>query len=435
MATPPYFIVLLGDVGVGKSAIFEKLTGLTGRSGHAVNSTTLTSEIVKSWDRRLIVADTPGANPMRDKLEYNLHIAQSMNNRPVACVLIVVRADIRMDNVIRNVSEYAERFYPNFPSNLFDVCVTHMDTVTWTERDFLLYVKEKLGIETVVFSSLNTTGEALSQNLLNLCARKRPANVNIDAEMFLRVFKISNSNLKILRETRKEAGRFKQMKDDFFEQRQKCVWWDRMNMTFQFNKWILAEIIAAQHRFITRNSFTFDMGPDMGNDVGNVANLTNELRPVLTDLRIEAYKAHKDVDCDIRQCPHCGEIWQKVEGSDGDTVCGQRPSNPSDHWSGELVIFQFTWDSASEKLSIKKVGVESKITAHSTDNVRYQRAGCGKTIKWSNMNKFISPFEHENPDIGSTSDLFSLPDRYRRDWETFYDRVLRDPSSVKHTIR
>ena len=167
MATPPY-IVLLGNVGVGKSAIFEKLTGLTGRygSGHAVTSTTLTS--VKSWDRRLIIADTPGAHPMNDKLKHNLHIAQSINNRPVTCVLIVVRADIRMDNVIRNVSDCAERFYTNFPSNLIGVCVTHMDTVTWTEHDFLLHVKEELDIETAVFSSIDTTGDALSQNLQNL---------------------------------------------------------------------------------------------------------------------------------------------------------------------------------------------------------------------------------------------------------------------------
>ena len=258
--------------------------------------------------------------------------------------------------------------------------------------------------------------------------------MNIDAEMFLRVFKISNNNLKILRETRKEAGRFKQMKDDFFEQREQYDCRDRMNMTLQFNKWILAEIIAAQHRFITRNSLTFGMGPDMENDVGNVANLTNVLRPVLTDLRIEAYKVHKDVDLDFRQCPHCDEVWQKVEGSDCDTVCGQRPSNPSDNWSGEITIFQFTWDSASGKLSIKKVGMESRIAKRSTDNVQYQPAGCGKNIKWSHMKMVISQFEHDILDIASTSDLFSLPNQYRRDWETFYDKVLRAPSA-KHTIR
>ena len=26
----------------------------------------------------------------------------------------------------------------------------------------------------------------------------------------------------------------------------------------------------------------------------------------------------------IRRCPHCGEIWMKVEGCDGQTRCGER---------------------------------------------------------------------------------------------------------------
>lgn len=132
MTSKPYF-VLLGNVGVGKSTIVENLTGKK-RQSASRQSFTRSSEILESYDGQLIIADTPGTNAMENQFRHNLNIAHALNFAPVTCILIVVKADLRMDNVIEGVSEYAERFIPvDLPIKLLSVCVTHMDVVSWTE--------------------------------------------------------------------------------------------------------------------------------------------------------------------------------------------------------------------------------------------------------------------------------------------------------------
>ena len=47
------------------------------------------------------------------------------------------------------------------------------------------------------------------------------------------------------------------------------------------------------------------------NEAGHVANMTNQLRAVLYDIRMETMGYAKNCTTDdfLRKCPHCGEIW------------------------------------------------------------------------------------------------------------------------------
>ena len=78
------YVVLMGDVGTGKSTVVEKLTGKTGRSSDANQSVTTTTETFRTPDGSLIVSDTPGSNAMRDKLAHNVWIASALNYLPVS---------------------------------------------------------------------------------------------------------------------------------------------------------------------------------------------------------------------------------------------------------------------------------------------------------------------------------------------------------------
>ena len=73
------YVVLVGDVGTGKSTIVEKLTGESGRSSAASMSVTSSSQSFATPDGRLIVCDTPGSNAARDKLQHNVWIASALN--------------------------------------------------------------------------------------------------------------------------------------------------------------------------------------------------------------------------------------------------------------------------------------------------------------------------------------------------------------------
>ena len=69
------YIVLIGDVGSGKSTIVEKITGREGRSSNSDTSFTKTSQAFWVSDKSMKICDTPGSNAMDDKLNHNVWIA------------------------------------------------------------------------------------------------------------------------------------------------------------------------------------------------------------------------------------------------------------------------------------------------------------------------------------------------------------------------
>ncbi len=63
----------------------------------------------------------------------------------------MVKADKRIDQVVSQAREYADRFV-GLPLDLVAVLITHMDTVEWTREDFVPLIEEELGFNEVVFS-------------------------------------------------------------------------------------------------------------------------------------------------------------------------------------------------------------------------------------------------------------------------------------------
>lgn len=193
----------MGDVGSGKSTVVEKLTGEKGRSSDGNICYTRTSEAFCVPDGSLIISDTPGSNAMDDELEHNVWIAAAFNYKPVSRLFIVVKANDRKDTVIDNISKYANRFLEPADMDVLGVLVTHMDTVEWTEEVLTSDIKRKLGIETVVVSSMDTQAETLLSDILKTCTKKH--NLTVDDANFFKFFKLHNNHMKILRCTNDEV--------------------------------------------------------------------------------------------------------------------------------------------------------------------------------------------------------------------------------------
>ena len=73
MSSNPY-VVLIGDIGVGKSTLVEKLTRWRNLSSDSSKSFTKHARLFHS--RRLQICDTPGSNPMEERFEHNVWIAK-----------------------------------------------------------------------------------------------------------------------------------------------------------------------------------------------------------------------------------------------------------------------------------------------------------------------------------------------------------------------
>jgi len=424
------YIVFIGDVGVGKSTLFEKITGLTGRSSRSDVSFTRVSELGESFDNRIIVCDTPGMNAMDDRFQHNINVAHALNYQPISRIVIVVKADERLDGVIEKVSEAVSSFLPeDLPLELLSVCVTHMDNVQWDKARLLQVLEDKVGIESAITSSLSKTGEDLLSDLVTECGNGQPKKMDVDSEMFLKLFKISNSNVKVMRQVRKEVNKFTLVKSQFNKLKREGRWTqkDLMDMTFEFQAWMFDEITGAQKRLTKHNNFDF-MGPNMASHAGHVANMTNQLRKILSSVRIDSMKFHKDLDTNFRKCPWCPAVWQKIEGCDGDTTCGNRVNDSlvSDNWSGGITAhFSFLWDREDNRLVVSKRSL--KAGEKKTDNIDWRRgtqAGCGKPINWSQMAPVVVPVEY-NIDPASTADVRVLQEEHLPEWKEFYNRCMK----------
>ena len=423
------YVVLIGDAGTGKSTLVEKLTEETGRSSASSTSATLTSELFESFDGSLIICDTPGTNSMTDQFQHNIQVAHALNFHPVSLILIVVKADVRMEAVSKNVREYMERFLPeDLPIDLVGVCITHMDTVEWGRNELSKVLKKNFGIDSLVFSSLGEERKNLVKAIEKESLKVKPVNINVDSELFLKLFKINNNHIKILRETRKEVVRFEKLKRDFFNEKEKYSKDEQKDMIFEFQAWMFEEIIEAQKRLSESNDFSFSGGPGMANEAGHIANLTNQLREVLRFVRIAAMEYHDDVITDFRKCPHCGEIWQKVEGCDGSTECGKRPSGKFDVSStGQMANFEFLWDSITQKLATKKVSQRDRINASNLGSkTNEKKQGCGKEIAWGQMSPATVPSDFHAAVPASTDDVQLIQQEHKENWRQHFDKTFKN---------
>lgn len=166
------------------------------------------------------------------------------------------------------------------------------------------------------------------------------------------------------------------------------------------------EIVEAQKRISSVNNFTF-LGDGAADEAGHVANMVNQLRAVLYDIRNECtgFQSEHGVS-ELRQCPHCGLVWTKVEGCTGATQCGKRPTTVNDiRHSSFAVLATFTFEWIDNKFNIMKSGKKSlKKEAKTQDS-----AGCGKTITWSEMRPVNIPPEFKEAVAVSTTDVKMLP--------------------------
>ena len=407
----PHYVILMGDVGTGKSTVVEKLTGVKGRSSNATESFTRSSEAVPVPDGSLIVSDTPGSNSRKDKLQHNVWIAGAFNFRPVSKIFIVVKAETRIDCVIDNVRKYADNFI-DLPLKLVGVLVTHMDAVEWTQSEFSSIVSDDdSGIDSVdvVYSARDTRGDELLRDILATCKMKQ--KLTVDDENFLKLFKIHNNHRSILKHTSDEVARFTAMKRAFAIERETYGAKDQVDLAFEFQAYMTDEITRAEQRMSVLKGFTFS-GEKAANEAGHIANMANQLRVELFDIRTECLKYQADQNAsELRKCPHCGKVWAKVEGCEGETTCGERPSTVNDmRDSSYAVLSTYTFRWSGGRLRIERSG-EKKVSSSMDPNNRGENpgAGCGKRITWSAMAKADVPPEFCEARKISTADIKVLP--------------------------
>ena len=308
--TEPEYIVMIGEVGSGKSTVGEKLSGARNKSSDAATSFTKRSEMYFSHDGMLIITDTPGTNAMTDQLAHNIEVAIALNHAALSRILIVVKAHTRIDTVMSNVRCYVEQLI-DLDSDMFGVIVTHMDQVEWMRDQFMDALNTQFGIEAAVFTSIEKDATELEKDILAICEKK--FKLSIDDDNFFKLFKLQTNNVRIIRSGKKQINIFRSIKKSFDELRKAIPQDKQADLAFEFQAFMKEQIHEAQMIMARENNFEF-VGENADLETGYIANMSNQLRAILYDIRIETMglAALDHGVNELRKCPHCGLIWNKI---------------------------------------------------------------------------------------------------------------------------
>jgi len=302
-----------------------------------------------------------------------------------------------------------------------------MDTVSWSRKRFTELLEAETGITDVVFSEMSTPGQTLTADILRIC--KQPHDITVDSENFLKMFKINDKNIKILRSVKKEISDFETMRQDFYHAKDNFSTSEQIDLFFEFQAWLNNEIIEAQKRVSGTNSFEF-VGKKIANEAGHIANMTNKVKAILLDIRTQClgYQANSGVT-DLRRCPHCGLVWAKIEGCDGNTTCGNLMKSRDSRY-GELATFSFQFQNGH--LNIQKSGSK---TVDSSSSSQQTGVGCGKTINWKEMAPVSLPPEFTEDAIASVDDVKLLPSEARASWNDTFRQAQAKTKMKVTTVR
>jgi len=240
---------------------------------------------------------------------------------------------------------------------------------------------------------------------------------------------INNNNLRILKSVNDEVSGFRIMKQSFEQYLASLVdQQDQVDLVFEFQAYMTNEIVEAQKRVSEHNGFTF-MGDKstIANETGHLANLSNQLRAVLFDIRTMALGYQNDAGISqLRKCPHCGEVWAKLEGCDGDTTCGNRATLRESRFAN-MYSFSFQFD--GKRLNINKTGSKRIDSASHATNGRGR--GCGNRITWSAMAPVPVPEEFRVYASVNTEDVDLIPQQSKRPFAEVFSSVKDSMGEIK----
>lgn len=195
-------------------------------------------------------------------------------------------------------------------------------------------------------------------------------------------------------------------------------------------------IYDAQKRVTEANEFNFGYGDDdsenganeTANEAGHIANLTNQLKAVLLDVRHLSFGYQLNVgSLAVKKCPHCAEVWTKVSGCEGATTCGLVPEI-MDGRHNTFAHFSFAFDGSD--LVIKRETTR-QWQKKATNAFTKRNRGCGNRITWSAMAPVSVGAEFQPAvDTVTVEDVKTLPERAAVAIHDLYSTVVSGLGSL-----
>ncbi|CAK8999566.1 unnamed protein product [Durusdinium trenchii] len=351
----------------------------------------------------MILYDGPGCNSKEDTYAHSYVLRHGLTNEPLSGVFVTLEYNPRIRNNMGGDFYEVAKILKEDAFDLIVVLVTKMEqfypdpqfpTRQSMEEHIRSCFKRDYGMDRVVFSDRNSTAPQLFHAMRKAIGHCRKLQLSYTDEEFLEHFDLKawkgreQFDLhRLKKQIEKLCFEFEEGLNHLVATRQKLSdqdFQDYIYAIIQQNRLELEEQVYQP--FLHRN------GEDQiaFEDYTASIELQKLIHHAHSDFRNEA-KKYLTVNPDntgdwrnaIRRCQHCREVWVKVEGCDGNTTCGARPSG-SDSFSTSY--FRLMWERVEGKLIPAKYLMRAKpqmtqMTKPKVDlNIR--RVGCGGSIVW-----------------------------------------------------
>lgn len=318
-------IVLLGEVGSGKTTIINKLTDTDFETGNNCASITSEVQIASSRDFRSIIFDFPGFKVRKDIIPIFEVQYRTLKNIPIKAICFVVERRDRYDSIADNLISLKEIF-EDYEDNII-IIITKTESYDDNKKNEVrTYIKDNTEFNKIIFSNENTSGWDLLNEINTLKeGMNNLEGINPKSNEFIKHFKLNTENnmKRVRREFTQEFNDTLEIFQDEFNKPSTDKSLKRA-LYFSFrdfkNNLIEKYYEVAKREQVISNSV-----------IEHVLSFSNHIYGKFEEFRVSTereievnlsnYSGHLN---QFKKCPHCGTIWFKIAGCDGKTKCGNR---------------------------------------------------------------------------------------------------------------
>ena len=360
----------------------------------------------------MMLIDFPGLNANKELYDHIQVQMSALKVIPFRMICFVSKGgDRKYDEIMNDISQMADIFDKQRDNVV--VLITNSENYTATIKAEIEHsIKECAGISNIIFTKKEDSCELLSQNLNKyLCKMKNQKEFMITSLNFYNQmrFSVFNQAIKKIREDYKQTF-FSVLKsheecyDASTEQREliRCLY-------FSIKRYLNQQV----------KSFRKEIGKVVGEEnVDRIATeqiiFQNEVFIPFNDFRDKcqkkleiqshSYSGNGNDYNRFKECHFCKTIWFRVYGCDS-IICGRR-SIGKDKIFGRFAHYNIEIKENALKISKNEINNEGSyqekefvgLTPEELDEnkkilanpkmkkVQIQTKGCGKTVKWSDMN-------------------------------------------------
>jgi GTPase SAR1 family protein len=369
-------ITLFGKLGVGKTTLFNKLTGSRCETGSREQSVTQSTTSQITLNKEMFLIDTPGQDTHKDVMKHANEIVAALESIPLNGIIIVEEI-ARIGTLYARIQSSMDILGSN--QHLVSIIVTKTDIMPdYNSNNATIDLAKLLAIDSnrIMFIGNMTDPSCILQFLKS---RILPSQIIDLTEEQKQMLIAMNPTIKKCNQELKEM-------DEKFEAVRKYV-----TTSFQHDDSLILNLTTWLTDFRDKEKQTLFQSVEEEDEDQKillygkiVIRLNNGLDNLIHFLNQHLiYYRHLINFDEYRACPFCKTVWVKVEGCDDFTTCGTRPNKSIDHYTYMGYQFAFTkreelWTLTVDTSDIKKCN----------DNGQYIRRrayGCGERIAWTSM--------------------------------------------------